>query len=251
MIHPINKSLIRKSLIILTILLYTQALLCIESDIMLISDPRILIIPIKENHDPFIDLRDQNSIAFGPSPEIPNNTDYTKVRQSVYQKLLEAQKLLPSNLKFCLYEGYRSLQLQEKIFNDRYSELKKKYAAWSYEELFIETTKFVSPVINLDGSRNIPPHGSGAAIDIYLINEKGEIVDMGINVGDWMKDLDGSLCQTSSTKISAQAKKYRIIMSDVLIKVGFVNYPTEYWHWSYGDRYWAYHTKASYAFFGC
>ena len=21
---------------------------------------------------------------------------------------------------------------------------------------------------------------------------------------------------------------------------GFVNYPTEYWHWSYGDRYWAY-----------
>ena len=20
---------------------------------------------------------------------------------------------------------------------------------------------------------------------------------------------------------------------------GFVNYPTEWWHWSYGDRYWA------------
>jgi hypothetical protein len=22
---------------------------------------------------------------------------------------------------------------------------------------------------------------------------------------------------------------------------GFVNYPTEWWHFSYGDRYWAYH----------
>ena len=22
-------------------------------------------------------------------------------------------------------------------------------------------------------------------------------------------------------------------------KAGFVNYPPEWWHWSYGDRYWA------------
>jgi len=21
---------------------------------------------------------------------------------------------------------------------------------------------------------------------------------------------------------------------------GFVNYPTEWWHWSFGDRYWAF-----------
>jgi D-alanyl-D-alanine dipeptidase len=32
-------------------------------------------------------------------------------------------------------------------------------------------------------------------------------------------------------------------MSKALLKVGFVNYPYEYWHWSYGDRHWAYCTK--------
>jgi len=31
---------------------------------------------------------------------------------------------------------------------------------------------------------------------------------------------------------------------------GFINYPTEWWHFSYGDRYWAYHQQASYAIYG-
>jgi zinc D-Ala-D-Ala dipeptidase len=29
-----------------------------------------------------------------------------------------------------------------------------------------------------------------------------------------------------------------------------VNYPTEWWHWSYGDRYWAYQSGARAARFG-
>lgn len=31
---------------------------------------------------------------------------------------------------------------------------------------------------------------------------------------------------------------------------GFVNYPTEWWHWSHGDRYWAWSTRAPAARYG-
>jgi zinc D-Ala-D-Ala dipeptidase len=31
---------------------------------------------------------------------------------------------------------------------------------------------------------------------------------------------------------------------------GLVNYPTEWWHWSYGDRYWAMMTGATAAVYG-
>jgi hypothetical protein len=31
---------------------------------------------------------------------------------------------------------------------------------------------------------------------------------------------------------------------------GFINYSTEWWHWSYGDRYWALITKADSAIYG-
>jgi D-alanyl-D-alanine dipeptidase len=31
---------------------------------------------------------------------------------------------------------------------------------------------------------------------------------------------------------------------------GFVNYPTEWWHWSYGDRYWTFVVGAPQARYG-
>jgi D-alanyl-D-alanine dipeptidase len=164
--------------------------------------------------------------------------------------LLEAQKLLPNDLRFCLYEGYRSLSLQEKLFNDRYNIVKDRHPDWNHQQIFQETIRLVSPVINFDGSRNIPPHSTGAAIDVYLVDQAGNIVDMGIKAADWMKDIDGSISQTNSSKISEQAKKHRAIMSHALQAVGFVNYPAEYWHWSYGDKYWAYHVGSKVALYG-
>lgn len=206
-----------------------------------INDIGVLNIPVVENNELLVDLREQNIIAFGPSPEIPNNTDYTKLRQTVYEKLIEAQNLLPSGVKFCLYEGYRSLDLQKKLFDDRYAKLKSLYPNLSHQELFIETTKMVSPVTNLDGSTNIPPHSTGGAFDIYLIDSDNQIIDMGIKVADWMEDVDGLISKTNSDQISSEAKENRKLMSKTLTEVGFINYPGEYWHWSYGDRYWAYH----------
>jgi D-alanyl-D-alanine dipeptidase len=100
-----------------------------------------------------------------------------------------------------------------------------------------------------DGS-NIPPHSTGGAIDIYLIDTKGHPVDMVIQVKDWMEDTDGSLSQTNSQIISQEAQEHRKIMNHVLLAVGFINYPTEYWHWSFGDRSWAYQTGYSHAIYG-
>lgn len=219
----------------------------IQDSIVLIADPKIVAIPVIENHDPMIDLVNHPEIIYGPSPEIPNNTDYTKMRKTVYEKLNQAQSLLPKGLRFCLYESYRSLALQKFLFDTRYGKVKNKHPEWSSEQIFTETTRLVSPVINLDGSPNIPPHSTGAAIDVYLINDQGEAIDMGIHPKDWMEDLDGSLSLTASEIITDEAKQNRKIMCHVLETVGFVNYRNEYWHWSYGDRYWAYYKQQPYA----
>lgn len=220
-----------------------------NKEIVLIADPKVLAIPVRENHEALIDLRDQTAIVFGPPPIAPNNMDYTKVRKTIYDKLIEAQNKLPDGFRFCLYEGYRNLNLQQKIFQDRYNSLREENPSLSHEEIFIESTKFVSPVINLDGSVNIPPHATGAAVDVYLLDKNGKVVDMGIHLDDTYHDLAGTYCKTDSDAISEQAKKYRHMMSNVLLAVGFVNYPTEYWHWSYGDRYWAYQTHQPFAIY--
>ena len=39
-------------------------------------------------------------------------------------------------------------------------------------------------------------------------------------------------------------------LSDVLLAAGLVNAPTHWWHWSYGDQYWALVTNATHARYG-
>lgn len=221
-----------------------------SSPIVLIADPEILAIPVVENHEPLLDLKEQTQIAFGPSPEIPNNTDYTQMRRTVYEKLLQAQSFLPQGIKLALYEGLRSLTLQKQLFDGHFASLQELHPEWTPEAIFRETTKLVSPVLNQDGSQNIPPHSTGAAVDVYLIDQKGNALSMGIDINDWDATRDTELFFTACPKISEEAKKHRAIMGGALEKAGFVNYPTEYWHWSYGDRYWAYHTGHPHAFYG-
>lgn len=219
------------------------------NNFILLVDPKVLSIAVIEENEQMVDLKDQNIILFGSSPEIPNNQDYTKLRQTVYEKLCMAQKFLPKNLQFCIYEGYRSLSLQQFLFDQRFKTILSLHSDWSDEQIFEETIKMVSPVINRDGSQNIPPHSTGGAIDIYLVDQEGNFIDMGIHPKDWMTDKDGSLSKTDSKAISKQAQENRKIMSHALKHVGFINYPAEYWHWSYGDKYWAYHTKNPHAIY--
>lgn len=220
------------------------------NSIILIADTKITSIPVLDNQEPVIDIKNQHTISIGPSPEIANNIDYTHMRKSVYEKLQAAQALLPKGLRFCLYEGYRSLALQKILFDARFEKVKRTHPTWSESQIFDETTKLISPIINKDGSDNVPPHSTGAAVDVYLLNAQGERLDMGIHPKDWMQDHDGSLSLTASTKISLVAQQNRAIMNHALAAVGFVNYPTEYWHWSYGDRYWAYFMKKPHAIYG-
>ena len=50
--------------------------------------------------------------------------------------------------------------------------------------------------------------------------------------------------------IGASARAHRVLLASVLGGAGLVNYPTEWWHWSFGDRYWALMTGADAAVYG-
>ncbi|MBS0288859.1 MAG: D-alanyl-D-alanine dipeptidase [Proteobacteria bacterium] len=215
-----------------------------------IADNNITSIPVKDLNESMIDLTQQTEIAYGPAPEYPHNKEYTQVRKTVYEKLKAAQAKLPTGLKLCVHEGYRKLSIQEHLFRVHFQQIQRSQPNAAYETVFNETTRLVAPARKIDGSENIAPQFTGGAVAVYLIDEKGNPVDMGILPKDWLKDKDGQLSRSLSTKISRQARKNREIMADALRAVGFVNYPAQYWHWSYGDQYWAYQTHQDYAVYG-
>ena len=63
------------------------------------------------------------------------------------------------------------------------------------------------------------------------------------------EESDGA-CYTAATTISAEAAAHRAVLGAAMTAAGFINYPTEWWHWSYGDRYWALRTGAPAALYG-
>jgi zinc D-Ala-D-Ala dipeptidase len=206
--------------------------------IVLMGDPSVANIPIDECGENLVPARDHfvlSSLKDGHDPF------RGRIREGVRTRLLAAQVHLPAGLCICWVEGHRDPRLQEQYFNNYRESLASLDQHLSDEDLYLLASRYVSPP-------TIAPHVSGAAIDLTLCNEDGHELDMGTAVNATPEDSDGR-CYFGA-KVSAQARENRTLLAKVLDEVGLVNYPTEWWHWSYGDRYWAMTTGASAAIYG-
>lgn len=204
----------------------------------LISDPRIKSVPIIENGDSWIDLKDQTELLLDLSREQIQklSTNPFLVRKSVYLKLLHAQKTLPQGLKFQIKECYRPLWVQQKFYKDYIRFLKTKFSEYTNDQIEAEASKYLAPI-------SIAPHSTGGAVDLILVDQSGHAIEMGTEFNASPVKTENKT-YTDSIDISDEAKLNRRFLNQAMQSVGFVNYPTEWWHWSYGDQYWAYMTKS-------
>jgi zinc D-Ala-D-Ala dipeptidase len=60
---------------------------------------------------------------------------------------------------------------------------------------------------------------------------------MGCLISTHPEDSAG-LCYTDHPDVPGAARDARAALGEAMRQAGFVNHPTEWWHWSYGDRYW-------------
>ncbi len=199
----------------------------------IIPDKLIIKIPINDNGEALVNLKKyclEIIINIDPQSkkiqQLPKNTCY--VRKSVAEKLCKAQNFLPKNYYLMIWEGHRQLKVQKKMYSDLYNKLKKEHSNWTKEKIKKETDKFIAPI------EIIPPHSTGGTVDLTIIGSNGKQLNMGTKLDTFNKK-----SHTSSKEISKSAMNNRKLLIKVMTKSGFVNYPIEWWHWSYGDRYWA------------
>ncbi|SEQ03817.1 D-alanyl-D-alanine dipeptidase [Amphritea atlantica] len=214
------------------------------------SSAQVLAVPVHECGEPLVDIKLLGGLQYGPAPECPETQDdYTWVREGIYSRLLHAQSLLPAGIYLRLYEGYRSLIVQKMLFNDELQRVQRRQPGVSVAALFDEATRMVSAVAYPDGTLNIPPHNTGAAVDLFLVDDSGTMLDVGMDIYRWT-ETEPDLCLTHATGISDLAMKNRVLLNDVMTRAGFVNYLQEWWHFSYGDRFWAYLSGHDHAIYG-
>ena len=168
-------------------------------------------------------------------------TEERRIRSYVYELLKKAQKNLPNNYYFMIYEALRPKEKQIQLWNDVVEKMKKQHPT-----LDINSEEFIAKcdVYAANPYRQGSGHQSGAAVDITLCNRDG----IEYNMGSFVRDFSNN-ASSENENLSEEAKKNRAILDKALTSVGFINYPPEWWHYSFGDRLWARLTKSELAIF--
>jgi D-alanyl-D-alanine dipeptidase len=209
---------------------------------ILLSDPRVAAVPADDCGDELTDLRQTGVLFADDSTGGGHSCTHALVRKELATRLLGAQSRLPGGIRLLVAEGYRDLAAQRTIYNEYEALLRLAHPDWPDTRVLTETSKFVAPV-------GVAPHSTGGAVDLTLCAADGAELDMGTPL-DATPEASGDACFTATRHISARARENRQPLCGVLAAVGMVNYPTEWWHWSYGDRYWALLTGAPAALYG-
>ncbi|MFD4635713.1 M15 family metallopeptidase [Lentzea sp. NPDC058436] len=193
---------------------------------ILLADPVVRAVRVLDNGDPLVPL------DFAPG---------VWVREGLARRLDVARALLPSGVDLRVIEGHRGVADQNAIIERYTAELRELHPAADAVELGRLSSRFVAPLA-------VAPHVAGAAVDLTLVTASGTDLWMGTEVDATPEESDGACF--FGAPVDEEARRNRTVLADALAAAGLINYPTEWWHWSYGDRYWALLTGADHAVYG-
>lgn len=211
------------------------------NEIVLMSEPRIAAIPVIDCGKALVDVRIGGSVTVDPRRG-DHSGAFAHLREGVLTRLLKARQFLPQGVRLLIIEGYWPPALQRDCFQRYADELRLANPDWPPTRVREAASRYVSPP-------EIAPHSAGAAVDLTLVTADGRELDMGTRVNANPEESDGA-CYTDADNVDSEARANRRMLTDALTAGGLVNYPTEWWHWSHGDRYRALATEADHAVYG-
>lgn len=171
------------------------------------------------------------------------------LRKSVYEHLLQAAESLPDDLRFIVWDGWRSFELQTFLFDTLFARNKAKGV--TDEEALRLTKIFVAfPSKNPD---DVSGHLTGGAVDLTLADKYGHYLPMGGEFDDTEEHSHTNFYDNHellSENKNVIARNNRMTLLRVMSEAGFSNYPSEWWHYDFGNRAGAERTGQDTAFYG-
>lgn len=169
------------------------------------------------------------------------------LRQGVVKSLITAQNYLQQHYQgwsLKIFDAYRPIAVQQFMVNYTFSQvvrteglnpqelteqqrqtiLEKVYQFWA-----VPSNDLTTP----------PPHSTGSAVDVTLVDESNLTVDMGSDIDELSRRSYPDFFANSTNPIERQYNEYRQLLSRVMNHAGFERHPYEWWHYSLGDQMWA------------
>ena len=188
-----------------------------------------------------------------------------RLRTGVIQRLLQAQTVLSTaepGYRLAIFDAWRPIAVQRFMVDYAIAQqcstrgLTPRSASPAVAAVIDEVSRFWAPP-SLDPATP-PPHSTGAAVDLTLLDGAGELVDMGSDI-----DAIGAVSEPHHYRAVAdttpdgverqQALEWdrrRRLLADAMESQGFAQHPNEWWHFSYGDQLWAWQRSQSEAIYG-
>ncbi len=161
------------------------------------------------------------------------------LRQSVAKRLNSAAESLPHGINLILRAGHRPVEVQTKLLDLLAREYRLKMPSISPAEALEFARTYVS-----DPSIQMPPHCCGAAVDVDVADEFGNLLDFGCPV-----NTNSEIAFLHTSKISKAQRTNRDILLKAMLNAGFASVYSEWWHFSYGDQNWAHFYKTTHSLY--
>lgn len=153
------------------------------------------------------------------------------VRKTVAKKLATISRKLRKRFpyfKLKIVYGYRHPSIQKKYFSKQNKILKLQYPQTTPERLNELTHSMVA-------FPKVSGHPTGGAIDITITTSKGDL-DMGTKIADYSNP---KKIKTFTKLLTKTQTKNRKLLHDLMVTENFAPFYGEWWHFSYGDKEWA------------
>jgi len=169
------------------------------------------------------------------------------LRQSVLNSLLQAQAQLQRyypNWRIQIFDAYRPVAVQQFMVNYTFAEVVKNQGftpaqlSKAQQQAIWEQVYQIWAVPSLDPNTP-PPHSTGAAVDITLVDHAGKTVNMGSAIDEVSGRSHPDYFANSNNTVVLQYHTHRQLLWDVMRQAGFQRHPGEWWHFSLGDQMWA------------
>ena len=168
------------------------------------------------------------------------------LRESVFKRLVNAARNLPSDWHFVIWDGWRSFKLQSNLFNILLNRIKASEPSISDEDARSKASVFVA--VPSKEPEYVSGHLTGGAVDITIADSSGLYLDMGGSFDETEQHSYTSYYEQNN--LNLKARDNRRLLVKLLEDEGFSNYPSEWWHFDYGNRNWAIRTGADNAIYG-
>jgi D-alanyl-D-alanine dipeptidase len=209
-------------------------------------------VSINECQEPLIEIPLDKFAVETPHPYQKLGAPYGEhspyfVRESVVKKIIKAQEYLQNQYpgwKIQIFDAYRPVAVQQFMVDFSFSQavaaknlVETELSTIQHQEIWEQVYQiWAAPSLDM---QTPPPHSTGAAVDITLVDASGKPIDMGSPIDEMS---DRSLPDYYLNHSHPQAQIYhanRQILRRAMYKAGFCRNPKEWWHFSYGDQMWA------------